>query len=184
MKRILLLVLFIFAGCSPVQADLTPPSGVGEKQILVMFPRNGQYPQATIISLYQNASKTIDLAMYALEDGEIVKSLTEARERGVKIRVITDRWQSTTKYQKVCLSNLMLYSIPVMINIHPNNMNLKMSVVDGKFATTGSYDYTLDAAGINDEMFIMVSEPTFVKYCQNEFDRMWYNEKGFAKYPQ
>lgn len=70
--------------------------------------------------------------------------------------------------------------IPVKINTHPGLMHLKMTIIDGKTATTGSYNYTKAASEENDEMFVVITDSAFVKTCQTEFERMWTDSQNFT----
>jgi len=67
----------------------------------------------------------------------------------------------------------MLNGITVKENSYSGLMHLKMSIIDGKVATTGSFNYSANAAENNEEMLVVISEPQFVQRCVDEFNRMW-----------
>jgi phosphatidylserine/phosphatidylglycerophosphate/cardiolipin synthase-like enzyme len=183
-KFVLLLVLLVSVGCSAVQAGTDYCTNtINANQTAIFFPRAGQYVSPVIVDLYNKADKTIDVAIYALNDPQIVIALKNAASRGVRVRVITDRKEALDKYQRIALDDLLFAHVSIKVNSHPNSMHLKMSIVDNKLATTGSYDYTLEANQINDEMFIIVTEPKFVQICINEFERLWESDKGIVNYP-
>ncbi len=52
-------------------------------------------------------------------------------------------------------------------------MHIKMSVIDGKTATLGSYSYTQSASRDNDEAMAVIIQPETGERCQAEFERMW-----------
>ncbi|RDV80753.1 phospholipase D family protein [Ammonifex thiophilus] len=145
----------------------------------VYFPRAGQDPAPVLCGLIERAQSSCDVAIYSLTHPDIVKALVQAHKRGVKVRVITDREQAQGNVQKHAVNTLLLAGVPVKVNTHPGLMHLKMTVIDGKVATTGSYNYTKAASEKNDEMFVVVKDPGFVKSCQAEFDRMWADTRDF-----
>ena len=54
-----------------------------------------------IVSLIQEAQKQIDVAVYAINNDAIVEALKSAHNRGVQIRILTDRTQAGQKNSKV-----------------------------------------------------------------------------------
>lgn len=186
MKRIvLILVLLITMGCSYAEgATDYSYSTVNVNQTAVLFTRAGQYASPVLVDLYNKADKNIDVAIYALTDPQIIVALKSAAARGIKVRIITDRRESQDRYQRIAMDDLLYAHIPIKINSHADSMHLKMSVIDGRLATTGSYNYTLAANQTNDEMFVIITEPNFVRKCQDEFDRLWESDKGIVNYPQ
>jgi phosphatidylserine/phosphatidylglycerophosphate/cardiolipin synthase-like enzyme len=184
-RLILILVLLLTVGCSYAEgATDYSYNTINVNQTTVLFTRAGQYASPVLVDLYNKADKNIDVAIYALTDPYIINALKAAAVRGIKVRVITDRRESQDRYQHIALDDLLFTHIPVKINSHADSMHLKMSVIDGKIVTTGSYNYTLAANQTNDEMFVIITEPNFVRKCQDEFDRLWESDKGIVNYPQ
>jgi phosphatidylserine/phosphatidylglycerophosphate/cardiolipin synthase-like enzyme len=184
-----LILLIVLLGCStPCQAYSTEKAidanwyTIQPAQYSVYFPMIGQDPAPTLINLYNSANNTIDVAIYSITNMKIVEALENAKQRGIKIRIIGDRIESKDKYMSVALARLSAQGIPVLINSHAGLMHLKVSIIDKSFATTGSYNYTLSASQTNDEMFMVCTEPMFINLCQEQFDRMWADTKGFEKF--
>jgi phosphatidylserine/phosphatidylglycerophosphate/cardiolipin synthase-like enzyme len=148
-------------------------NSIQANQISSYFSRVGDHPEAELISLYDRAQSSIDVASYSLTYPSIIKALTDAKKRGVKVRVITDRIQTAGKTQRVAVDDLLLNGIVVKNNHFSGLMHLKMSVVDGAVATTGSYNYTKNATEQNEEMLVIITEPNFIQRCNKEFERMW-----------
>ncbi|WP_051275936.1 phospholipase D family protein [Desulfovirgula thermocuniculi] len=182
---VVLLVILAVAGCAGKAATSASPPPAGSQpgsaaSFSVYFPRAGQDPAPVLCELYGKANQTLDVAIYGLTHPEIVKAIVDAHKRGVKVRVITDREQAESTVQKHAISTLLLAGIPVKENTHSGLMHLKMSIIDGAIATTGSYNYTKSASEKNDEMLVVIKDPAFVKICQEEFARMWADEKNFV----
>jgi len=168
--------LLVLSACqSPLSSAIQSPPTVqaGEPEIQAFFPRAGQDPAPVLVKLYSGASTSLDIAIYSLTHPDIVKAIGDARQRGVQVRVITDNEQAAGNTQKHAVDDLLTLGIPVKVNLHSGLMHLKMSVIDGKTATIGSYNYTLSASQQNDEVMAVVTQPAFVKSCQDEFNRLW-----------
>ncbi len=145
----------------------------GETGIQLFFPRAGQDPAPVLVGLYNGATARLDIAIYSLTHPDIVKAIGDAHNRGVKVRVITDSDASTGNTQKHAVNDLLTLGIPVKINLHNGLMHLKMSLIDARTVTLGSYNYTMSASQQNDEVMAVVTQPDAVKSCQDEFNRLW-----------
>ncbi len=190
MKRILvflfpLLFVFILSGCNnPVtKGEVKTPAPsteqISSKSVELLFPRENENPVPVLTNLYNNAKKKIDVAIYSFTQPEILKALTNAKKRGVDVRVIVDREQSNGNVMKHAINTLLIDKIPVKVNTHSGLMHLKMSVIDDSIATTGSYNYSKAATDTNDEMFVVVKDTAFAKKCENYFNRMWNDNENF-----
>ena len=151
----------------------TEPSSITSNQISTYFTKAGNHPEQALANLYDTSKDTLDIAAYSLTYPAIVKAITDAKKRGVSVRVITDHQQASGKSQVVAVDTLILNGITVKENDYSGLMHLKMSIVDGKVATTGSFNYSANAAENNEEMLVVISEPQFVQRCVDEFNRMW-----------
>lgn len=142
-------------------------------KVQVYFPRQGQDPAEILPALYLSAEQKIDIAIYSLTHPQIVKAIGDAFKRGIKVRIITDKTQSAGNTQKHAMNDLLTIGIPIKYETHSGLMHIKCSIIDGKLATTGSYNYSKGASEDNDEIFVVIQEPWFAQICQREFDRMW-----------
>ncbi|OAT81201.1 hypothetical protein A6M21_11600 [Desulfotomaculum copahuensis] len=180
----LLLLAATIAGCARNVSvpGLSPATdNTAASRPVVYFPRAGQDPAPVLAGMYDGAKKSLDVAVYSLTHPQIVKAIINAHKRGVQVRVITDREQAAGASQKHAMASLLLAGVPVMVNDHSGLMHLKMSIIDGRVATTGSYNYTRSASERNDEMFVVSADPAFVNSCRTEFEHMWADQKKFAR---
>ena len=141
--------------------------------IQLYFPRAGQDPAPVLVKLYNGATTSLYIAIYSLTHPDIVKAIGDAQKRGVKVKIITDSDAATSNTQKHAVNDLLTLGIPVKINLHNGLMHLKMSVIDGRTATIGSYNYTLSASQQNDEVMVVITQAAAVQSCQDEFNRLW-----------
>ncbi|AWB10142.1 PLD-like domain-containing protein [Thermodesulfobium acidiphilum] len=190
MKRIAsilfpLLFVFILSGCNnPVtNGNINPPAQpkkeISSKSVELLFPRENENPVPVLVNLYNSAKKKIDVAIYSFTQPEILKALTNAKKRGVEVRVIVDREQANNNVMKHAVNTLLIDKIPVKVNTHTGLMHLKMSIIDDSIATTGSYNYTKSATDTNDEMFVVIKDPAFAKKCEDYFNKMWNDNMNF-----
>lgn len=168
---------------SDTQTIIQPPKGiqvginstgeVNQPNSQIYFPRQGHKPELALQALYLSAEKNLDIAIYSLTHPVIVKAIGDAYKRGVPVRIITDKTQAAGATQKHAMNDLITIGIPIKIDAHSGLMHLKMSVVDGKVATIGSYNYSKGASEDNDEVLMVINEVWFAQICQSEFNRLW-----------
>lgn len=172
-----LLILSILAALTIADCSKSTSNAVAStadasttKLLSVYFPRAVQDQAPVLAGIYDKATKSIDVAAYSSTHPKIVKALVDTHKRDVKVRVLTDSQQAAGNTQKHAMNTLKLVGVPIKVNTHTGLMHLKMSVIDGQTATTGSYNYTNSASERNDEMFVVSQDPAFVKACQDEFN--------------
>ncbi|MDF2926198.1 MAG: hypothetical protein K0R57_5112 [Paenibacillaceae bacterium] len=160
------------------------PSGSQSTQKAIVqtaFTQAGQKPEELLISLFQNAVVSLDIAINAINHEKIVNSIVDARIRGVQIRIITDRSESSNAVQSERLKTLLAAGITVKENSRKGLMDLKLSIIDGQVGTTGSFNYTENAATINDEMLVVVRDAAAVAEWKSQFEAMWNDQENFKE---
>lgn len=153
-----------------------------QAEVRYFFPRDGQEAKPELIRIINSAGKTLDIAIYSFTDKDICTAIEQAKKRGVVVRMITDKQQSSTKYQKALLKRLKSSGIPIKIETHEGIMHLKVTIADHKTTTTGSFNYTKSAEQENDEVFVVLNSEKIAGDFEKEFNRMWNDKKGFAAY--
>ena len=87
MKKIFVLIIIFF--CLPVYA-----------KVKVHFTPSLEC-ENSIVGLINNSKKTIDIAVYSINNNQIVEALKKAHGRGIKLRILTDKLQASSKHSKV-----------------------------------------------------------------------------------
>lgn len=126
----------------------------------------------SIITFIEKAKKSIDIAVYSINNNKIVETLKKAHDRGVKIRILTDRLQASGKSSKV----IELYQYGINIRVHSKYKieHNKFAIYDGKAASTGSYNWTNPASDKNSENCVFLTQDkNSVEDYQNRFDYLW-----------
>lgn len=144
------------------------------------FTQAGQKPENLLIGVIDDASETLDIAIYSLTKPDIVDAIKRAKQRGVKVRLITDRIQAGGKSQQEALKLLGSAGIPMKLNKHSGLMHLKMTIADGKTATTGSFNYSKAASTENDEVLMVLRNADVAKSFESQFEAMWTDTAAFA----
>ena len=57
--------------------------------------------EKTIVEFIDNSKETIDVAIYSINNDKIVEVLKKAHHQGVKLRILTDKLQASSKSSKV-----------------------------------------------------------------------------------
>ena len=95
------------------------------------------------------------------------------------MHIITDRIQAKAKAARSA-QVLGSAGIPMKQNKHSGLMHLKMTIADGKTATTGSFNYSKAASTDNDEVLMVLHDDEVARSFETEFQAMWEDEDGFA----
>ncbi|OPH62184.1 phospholipase [Paenibacillus ferrarius] len=145
------------------------------------FTKADQHPEKALIDVINSSKTTLDIAIYSLTHPDIVAAIKEAKKRGVVVRIITDKIQSSGKTQEEALKLLGSSDIPMKVNKHSGLMHLKVTIADKQVVTTGSYNYSKAASTTNDEVLMVIRNSDAANTFSEQFDNMWNDTKGFEK---
>jgi phosphatidylserine/phosphatidylglycerophosphate/cardiolipin synthase-like enzyme len=151
-------------------------------QIETYFTRKDGNLDQILIKEINTAQKSLNIAIYSLTKDNIADALIDAKKKGIDIKVITDKQESSTKGQKAILDKIKSNGIPVKINSHTGLMHLKLTIVDDKIVCGGSYNYTANATKNNDENLIIMKDTNIIKEYIDEYNSMWSNTNDYANY--
>jgi phosphatidylserine/phosphatidylglycerophosphate/cardiolipin synthase-like enzyme len=183
---IILMIAFFISGCGSSSKTVatqsaTPTTSTAKPQVVneFYFSQANQHPEKALIDVINSSKKTLDIAIYSLTHPDIVAAIKEAKKRGIAVRIISDKIQSSGKTQDEALKLLGSAGITIKINKHSGLMHLKVTIADKKVATTGSYNYSQAASTSNDEVLMVIRDEAAAKSFTEQFDRMWNDTKGF-----
>jgi phosphatidylserine/phosphatidylglycerophosphate/cardiolipin synthase-like enzyme len=166
---------------SAQEVDITAAAGSSD-QLEYYFPRAGQHPDQELINVINSAKSNLDIAIYSITKDNIVQAIAAAKGRGVTVRLISDKEESADQYQVKALDTLESDGIPVKINHHSGLMHMKVTIADNSTVTTGSYNYTDEATDENDEVLVIIHDPTIAQNFDTEFTTMWNDTKNYVDY--
>lgn len=171
-------------GVLPASSTSSPaPSGEppASSNLLIetAFTQAGDRPEQLLIQTIASAEDSLDIAINAINHAEIVESIIQARIAGAQVRVITDRNESTRTAQNEVLRTLIAAGIPVKESTRGGLMNLKLAIIDGKTGATGSFNFTMNASSINDEMLVIIRDESTVQSWKQQFEAMWNDSENY-----
>jgi len=151
------------------------------KRIETAFTQAGEQPDLMLIDAIKSAKSSMDIAINAINKDEIVTAIVQAVQRGVNVRVITDRNEAAGAAQSIQLSRLLSAHIPVKENAGPGLMNLKMAIIDESTVITGSYNYTVNASTINEEVLVIIRDEETAGKWKQYFETMWNDTERYRE---
>ena len=144
---------------------------------LVYFSPKGNC-EKMIVDRINSAEKTIDAAVYSINNDNIVNALIDAKKRGVKVRILTDKTQAKGRSSKVKY----LYDKGINIRVHSQFKieHNKFAVYDKVKCSTGSFNWTNPAEKKNSENCIFFDDTdNAVSDYSKRFEYLWkINTKG------
>ena len=109
---------------------------------------------------------------FFLTHNKISKALVDAKERGVKVRLILDVAQTKDAYSKH--NYLREKGVDVKIESWGGLMHIKAAVIDKKHIVLGSMNWTLNGEKKNDENTIVINNSsTLALQLSTLFEEMW-----------
>ena len=128
---------------------------------------------AVLIGFIDKCNETIDAAVYSITHDKIADALIRAKKRGVRIRILTDKTQSSNKWADD--ERLEEAKIPVLRggSYFRSSMHNKFVIGDSRSVGTGSFNWTKSADERNDENFVIIRLGYTVRQYQKEFDKLW-----------
>jgi len=132
-----------------------------------------------IIKLISYSQKKIDIAVYSISDDLIYNELLKAKKRGVSIRIVTDRLQSTQSetIKKLYKQN---FNIKVSDGFNKGMMHNKYAIFDDSFVITGSFNWSNNAENYNWENAIILGND-YVKFFNKNFEEIYSQAKYYSE---
>jgi phosphatidylserine/phosphatidylglycerophosphate/cardiolipin synthase-like enzyme len=129
----------------------------------------------TIEQFLQEARAAVDAAMYRITNPRLAQALGQARERGVRVRLLVDR----NKYEETAVTRRLLAENPVPFYAiygqrgTGTKMHHKFVVLDGRIVLAGSYNWTVESEEQNYDHLLIITDPKLVLAYQREFGGLW-----------
>ena len=127
----------------------------------------------TIIKNVITSKNTIDVTAFTFTAGEIAEALYQAKERGVKIRVVIDQTQDTKLYPVIEFLKKEQFDLQFLKGDIGGAMNNTFAIFDDKLLVTGSYTWTEYAEKFNYENAVFIDEPDVVEKFKKEFKSLY-----------
>jgi phosphatidylserine/phosphatidylglycerophosphate/cardiolipin synthase-like enzyme len=141
-------------------------------QIETLFSPEVNFKEKLLEEMEATTS-TLDVAIHEISSLEIAQALVKARQRGVKVRIITDSKQAKMRTSKITYLIQQGVLIKVLGGKERGVMNLRFAIFDEKRVLTGSFDWSDDSLRWNYENLFMIDERETVTIFQKEFEKLW-----------
>ena len=131
-----------------------------------------------LIGFLDRCTESIDAAVYCITHDPISAALIRAKNRGVKVRIITDKTQASNKWaddEKLEEANIPLIRLGAAFR---GSMHNKFVIGDSRAVGTGSFNWTKSADERNNENFVIIRLKYVVKEYEDEFNRLWAKGKA------
>jgi len=134
--------------------------------------------EAAIIDLIDNAQSTIDFAAYNINRVSIVEALTDAHNRGVRVRYVRD-----DQTANLALQNPLPPFTIIIGNIGSPLMHNKFIVVDAdsqdeSWIVTGSTNFTDQNIATDYNNTIFIQDQSLARSYEREMNEMWGSDTG------
>jgi phosphatidylserine/phosphatidylglycerophosphate/cardiolipin synthase-like enzyme len=124
-----------------------------------------------LLSFIKTAHHTIDMAIYNITLTDLGTLLQNAKQRGIKIRLVVDRREAAGPSS--IAKDLASQGIPLRIGHVSGIMHDKFTIIDGQAIETGSFNYTDAAAHRNAENQIYLYSQQVVDRYADAFEKLW-----------
>jgi phosphatidylserine/phosphatidylglycerophosphate/cardiolipin synthase-like enzyme len=180
----LLVGLFLVFRSEPSTTPSTPgsqPAGSGGEQIQVYFtaPHTGGAtgpeagPDAALVQAIDQAQRSIDVAVYALNLESVADALRRAGRRGVRVRLVVESDNASEPEVQALLGE----GIPVREDRRPGLMHHKFIVIDESEVWTGSMNLTFGAAMHDDNNLVRIASFEVAQDFTREFNEMFEEDR-------
>lgn len=133
-----------------------------------------------LAALIQNATISVDLAIFDFSRQVIIDAILEARQRGVAVRMVGDGDNTHhTGYSQLAGAGIPIVNRPAGSAI----MHHKFAIVDSKFVWTGSANLSDNDIIRNNNNALILEHPGLAGQLKLEFDEMFAGRFGGAKNP-
>lgn len=167
-RIILCLALVAPTGCAVQQ-----PAGNPSPPIEVAFsPEAGA--EALVLKVIGSARQTIHLAGYSFTSPPVVRSLIDAKRRGVNVKVLLDDKGNRGQASVAAMNLIVGAGIPLRVVSTYAIHHDKYIVVDGKHTETGSFNFSQAAAKSNSENVMVIwDNPAIASRYLSQWESRW-----------
>lgn len=131
-----------------------------------------------IIAAIDNASTSVDIAVFGFDHPGITQAVLRAHARGLAVRVVGHGEQLQTSDG---LKAIQAAGVPLSLRMSSSLMHHKFMVIDGLEVAFGSMNFTTYAATQNDENLVFVRSPGLAQIFTSELAQMFAGNFGARK---
>jgi phosphatidylserine/phosphatidylglycerophosphate/cardiolipin synthase-like enzyme len=140
----------------------------------VKFSRSASVAEV-VLRLLRATSRTIDAALYRLNNPALEAALEEAVKRGVQVRLLVDgnKYKESRDTQELLAAGIVPFRLGYGRKGRGSKMHDKFVILDQRSVLTGSYNWTLESENENQENLVIIEEAQPVEAYAKEFEALW-----------
>lgn len=125
-----------------------------------------------ILPFIENAQETLDIGMFFLTEQRVIEALTQAEQRGVRVRLMYDG--AAAKHPYSYLEVLQRAGVEIKVEAWKGKMHLKTAVSDGNNIVIGSMNWSNSGDHTNDENTLVIeNNETIANEFMVYFNQLW-----------
>ena len=158
---------------APIGCAVQQPVGTASPPIEVAFsPEAGA--EALVVKVIGSARQTIRLTGYSFTSPAVVRSLMDAKQRGVDVKIILDDKGNRGQASVAAMNLIVGAGIPLRVVSAYTIHHDKYVVVDDKHTETGSFNFSQAAAKSNSENVLVVwDNPIIARRYLTHWESRW-----------
>ena len=166
-------IFLCLALLAPTGCAIQQTAGTTSPPIEVAFsPEAGA--EALVLKVIGSARQSIRLAGYSFTSPAIVRSLMDAKRRGVDVKVLLDDKGNRGQASIAAMNLIVGVGIPLRVVSAYAIHHDKYVVVGGKHTETGSFNYSQAAAKSNSENVVVIwDNPTVAGRYLTHWESRW-----------
>ena len=120
------------------------------------------------------ARESVSAVIYKFDEPGLLDAVSAAVGRGVRVRLLVDGKQAAEDPERSLASSAR--AVGAEVRLWPegaHKLHAKLTVVDGRQALTGSYNWTRSALEGNVELLMVFEDPATVRRLSALFEALW-----------
>jgi len=143
----------------------------GDIKITPFFSPQNKIITKEIIPLINNANNYIYMPIFIITHSELAKSLINAKQRGVDVKIIVDATNPNATKSKIKL--LRNSGIEIKTENFAGKLHSKSIIIDDKYIISGSMNFTNSGENKNDENVLLIENYKLANFYKNFFIYYW-----------
>lgn len=137
-------------------------------------------PDKIFIRMMNEAKKSIDLAIFDIEEPNSCQAIIDAFKRGVKVRIVTDSDNLNEKKKpsepRKVIEDFKAAGIPVVDDHRNAFMHHKFAIIDEETIISGSLNLTINSMYRDNNNALRIKSKQLAASYKAEFERMFINK--------
>lgn len=138
-----------------------------------------------VIEFFDNAVSSIDVAMFHMAfpadthpTRDILDALTNAQQRGVTIRILTDQDRAQDPYRsnainRRAIAHLTAHNVSVRVDSPENLLHSKFAVIDDEVVILGSHNWSAGSYFHYDDISVAIKSEQSANSMTERFNQLW-----------